>query len=200
MKLRLAICCLLFVTSVQAQMYRWVDDDGVIHFSDKPPPTKYLPKQHDVRETEHDAAGLGYALSKAQKSFPVTLYTGKDCAPCENGRAMLKKRGIPFVEKTVSTNDDIAKLKEAGGGRELPFLRVGYQSSTGFIEHEWAAMLTAAGYPPSSQLPATYRYPEPKPAASAAAREEPPAATPEAPAPFTPPPPPAGNAPPGFRF
>ncbi|RJX32151.1 MAG: glutaredoxin family protein [Oxalobacter sp.] len=198
MKWRWAICLLLFVSSAQAQMYRWVDANGRIHFSDKPPPAKYLPKQHDVRDGENESSsGLGYALSEAMKNFPVTIYTGNECAPCDEGRSYLKKRGIPFTEKTIKTNDDIAKLKEAGGGGQLPFLTVGRLSHTGFVESEWNATLTSAGYPASNQLPPNYKNPDPLPAAPPPVPVEKPAAEP---APAAPPPPPQGDAPPGFRF
>lgn len=201
MKLKLAICFVLCVSSAQAQMYRWVDADGKITFSDKPPPAKYLPKNHDIRDgSSSDTGGLNYALSQAVKNFPVTLYTGADCPPCDNGRDLLKKRGIPFTEKTVKTNDDLAKFKEAGGGGQLPFLTVGRHTHNGYNEEEWTVTLNAAGYPASNQLPANYKNPDPAPVAPPPAPASKEAEKPaEAPAP-TELPPPQGDAPPGFRF
>ena len=201
MKLRWILCFFLCVSSAQAQMYRWVDADGRIHFSDKPPPAKYLPKNHDIRDgSEGGTSGLNYAVSQAVQNFPVTLYTSAECPPCNDGRAYLKKRGIPYTEKTVKTNDDNAKLKEAGGNGQLPFLKIGRHAHTGFIESEWSVTLTAAGYPESSQLPANYRNPDPTPAApqptTAPKAEQKPV---DAPAP-TELPPAQGDAPPGFRF
>jgi len=200
MKLRLAICFFLCVSSAQAQMYRWVDADGRIHFSDKPP-AKYLPKNHDIRDgSESGAGGLNYVLSQAMQNFPVTLYTSGECPPCNDGRAYLKKRGIPFTEKTIKTNDDNAKLKEAGGNGQLPFLTIGRHSHTGFTESEWGTTLTAAGYPESNQLPAHYKNPDPAPAAPQSAPTSRAVAKPvEAPGP-TELPPAQGDAPPGFRF
>lgn len=190
---------ILCLSSVQAQTYRWVDADGRIHFSDKPPPAKYLPKQHDIRDGSNGTSGgLNYTLSQAMQNFPVTLYAGTDCAPCDDGRALLKKRGIPFTEKIVMTSDDAAKLKEAGGGGELPFLTVGRLSNIGFVEREWNTTLTMAGYPENNQLPANYKNPAPVPAAP------PPVPMPvEKPVEAPPPaevPPPQGDGAPGIRF
>jgi hypothetical protein len=44
--LALAVIILSSAFSVQAKMYKWVDEDGQIHFGDKIPP-KYLVKAHD---------------------------------------------------------------------------------------------------------------------------------------------------------
>ena len=44
--LALAVTILSSAFSVQAKMYKWVDEDGQIHFGDKIPP-KYLVKAHD---------------------------------------------------------------------------------------------------------------------------------------------------------
>ncbi len=183
-------------------MYRWVDADGKITFSDKPPSVKYLPKNHDIRDgSDGGTSGLNYALSQAMQNFPVTLFTPVDeCTPCNSGRAYLKKRGIPFTEKTIKTNADNAKLKEAGGNGQLPFLTIGRHSHTGFTESEWSATLTAAGYPESNQLPAHYKNPDPAPAAPQSSPASKAVAQPvEAPGP-TELPPAQGDAPPGFRF
>lgn len=44
--LPLAIILVSSAFSAQAKMYKWVDDDGQMHFGDKIPP-KYLVKEHD---------------------------------------------------------------------------------------------------------------------------------------------------------
>ena len=51
-------------------------------------------------------AALPFELRRVASQFPVTLYTGKDCSPCNSGRNLLNSRGIPYVERTVTTPDD----------------------------------------------------------------------------------------------
>ena len=196
MKLKLAICFLLCISSVQAQTYRWVDEHGRITFSDQPPPAKYLPKQHDLHGAAEgtSAAGLNYALSRAASNFPVTLYTGSDCVPCNSARNLLINRGVPFTERTITSNEDIDALKQLSGVASLPFGTIGGQQLKGFSDSEWSQYLDAAGYPAQSQLPPSYRRPAPtplvaaKPAAPATEAAAPAAATPAArpaPAPAT---------------
>ena len=92
--------------------------------------------------------------------YPVTLYTGADCGPCGAGRAMLIGRGVPFTEKTVTSNEDIEALQAPERAQpRCRSLTIGGQQLKGFSEVEWSQFLDAAGYPKTSQLPASYRQP-----------------------------------------
>jgi hypothetical protein len=99
---------------------------------------------------------------------------------------MLTARGIPFSERTVSTNEDIAALQKLSGQSSLPLLTIGGQRVKGFSDVEWSQDLDAAGYPKTSQLPASYRNAPASPLVSvqkpAAAKAEEKQEAPEAPA------------------
>ncbi|MGZ5182075.1 MAG: glutaredoxin family protein [Ramlibacter sp.] len=186
-------------------VYRIVGPDGKVTFSDHPPPAGTKASQAPVVPLVGAAGGdsaLPFELRSVASRYPVTLYSGPDCAPCGAARAYLSSRGVPFTEKTVSTNDDVAALQRLSGGATLPFLTIGGQQLTGFSESEWSQFLDAAKYPRTSQLPPSYRQPAatplvmaatPKPAAPA------PAPAPRAAAPV-PAPAPAGNNPAGITF
>jgi glutaredoxin len=188
------------------QIYRVVTPDGRITFSDKPP------LEANARATPAPVAPLSegtsgsafpYELRQASSRYPVTLYTGPGCAPCNAGRAMLSNRGIPFAERTVSNNDDIEALKQLAGAASLPFLTIGTQPLRGYAEIEWSRFLDAAGYPKTSQLPGGYSPPPAKPLvlsqeAQPAVRGGVAAERPRAPSPV-PAPAPAEN-PSGIRF
>ena len=109
------------------------------------------------------AAGLPYGLREVAQRFPVTLYTSKDCPPCNAARSLLSARGIPFAEKTVETSADIAALRKISGESSLPFATVGSQFLKGFSPSEWSGYLDAAAYPAQNQLPANYRPAAPAP-------------------------------------
>lgn len=195
------LALLLFAASASAQMYKWTDAKGVVHFSDQPPPDKHAKVEKKSYAGGAREAGLPYALAEAARRHPVVLYTTADCGPCDQGRALLNQRGIPFAEKTVSTNEDQQKLKEAGGSAQLPLLVVGGTRRVGFEATGWNEALTSASYPQQRRLPANYRNPAAVPAA-------PPAPEPEhalardaaADAPAPAPPLKPSGAPPGFKF
>ena len=135
--------------------------------------------------TPEPSPALPYQLNQTVQRYPVTLYTSSTCAPCNSGRNLLSNRGVPFTEKTVETNDDIAALQRLAGNNSLPLLTIGGQQLTGFSDSEWSQYLDAAGYPKASQLPASYRRPAATPlvARTAAAAPAAQAAEPAEPAP-----------------
>ena len=173
----------LACAGVQAQgVYRIVGPDGKVTFSDRPPADANAQPARIASEAPSAANGaLPYELRQIANRFPVTLYTGNDCPPCTSARNLLTSRGVPFTERTVSSNEDIAALQRLSGGTGLPFGTIGGQQLAGFSEAEWTQYLDAAGYPKQSALPRNYRQPAPTPLVAVKAVE--PAAAPAASAP-----------------
>ncbi|MBL8381897.1 MAG: DUF4124 domain-containing protein, partial [Burkholderiales bacterium] len=91
--------------------YKYIGPDGRVIYSDQPPPpgAKGVQKPATAGNTASTGAGGGlpFALQQAVKNFPVTLYTTNDCDACNQGRNLLTRRGVPFTEKTVRTQDDV---------------------------------------------------------------------------------------------
>jgi len=187
------------------QIFRIVGPDGRVTFSDKPPLDTNTPASAAKTvalpgPSGTNLAALPFELREAANRFPVTLYTSPDCGPCGTGRSMLLGRGIPFSERTVTTNDDIEALKRLAGAASLPLLTVGGQQIKGFSETEWAQFLDAAGYPKTSQLPPGFVQ---RPPAPMVVLQEPQAPRPAAsatPSAAAPPPPPPAENPAGIKF
>lgn len=157
----------LVTPALQAQpIYRIIGPDGRVIFSDQPPAAngKTTVLGSGGRADSSSASGaLPFELRQIASRFPVTLYSGDNCAPCNNGRALLAGRGIPFAERTVGTPQDGEALQRLSGDTSLPLLMIGGQKIRGFLASEWTQYLDAAGYPASSQLPPGYRNPPPTP-------------------------------------
>lgn len=182
------------------QVYRIVGPDGRVTFSDKPPAeasAKAAPAPTvgvAAGRTSAATGSLPFELRQVATRYPVTLYAGPNCVPCGTGRSYLSQRGIPFSEKTVSSPEDIEALgRLTGGSASLPLLTVGGQQLKGYSEAEWSQFLDAAGYPRSSQLPASYRAPAATPLVTASTVQAPETAA--APAEPTPAPVPAPRSP-----
>ena len=149
------------LTVAQAQtVYRIVGPDGKVTFSDRAP-EKVAPGERSSAVSVPDGgtnnSALPFELRQAAQRFPVTLYAGAQCAPCDSARSMLVARGVPFTERTVASNEDLDALKKLSGGTNLPFGTIGGQQLVGYSETEWVQYLDAAGYPKQSQLPSNYR-------------------------------------------
>ena len=173
-------------------IYRIVGPDGKVTFSDKPP----VAEQGKVTGTgaglRNSAASdnLPFELKQAVSKYPVTFYSTAKCAPCDAGRNLLNGLGIPFSERTISSNEDTEFLQRLAGDNNLPVLTVGGQKLKGYSDSEWSRYLDAAGYPAVSALPSGYKNPAPTPAVAVKPKDEPKsaekAAPAEAPAPLAP--------------
>ena len=173
------VALLLLAGAVSAQsLYRSVGPDGRVTYSDRAP-TVTAGKANVERRLESSSslpsATLPYDLREVVSRYPVTLYTAADCGPCASARALLNNRGVPFAERTIASNEDIAALNALSGNGSLPFATLGSQQLRGFSEQEWQRFLDAAGYPKTAQLPANWRAAVATPLAPRAQAAAPPA-------------------------
>jgi len=195
----------LLATGATAQtIYRQVDANGKVSFSDKPPTASAQPALQGNAPPAVDSATLPYELRQVVQRYPVTLYTQEECGPCDVGRTLLRTRGVPFNERTIKTAADSTALEQLSGQKSLPLLTIGAQQVRGFSDSEWTQYLDAAGYPKSSQLPAGFAMPPAtplvaqQPVRAAAQAPAAPAAAPTATPPSTDGPTPSNPA--GIKF
>lgn len=135
--------------AAQSTLYRWVDRDGKVHFTDTPPPAEAKKaEQRRFGDSAPDQA-LPYATQTAMKRNPVMLWVAPNCEPCSQGRELLANRGVPFSERDVQANVETqaAFRKLTGGDLNVPTLEVGAARIRGFEEGQWNAALDTAGYP-----------------------------------------------------
>lgn len=151
MTARAGIAALLLAAALPAaaqSAYRWVDEQGRVQYSDQPPPQSIKKFEERKVQPNRGDALEPYENRKAASSFPVTLYTGKDCGkPCDDGRALLKKRGVPFSETSIETAEQVAEFKKRFGTEPyVPALAVGRKMEAGLAEGLWHSLLDDAGY------------------------------------------------------
>ena len=159
-------CAALGALPAAAQVFRIVGPDGKVTFSDRPPPggNATPAKTVEMPATAGAASGgLPLELRNLATRYPFVLYTSRDCGPCGSARTFLAQRGVPYTERTVTTEADIEALGKIAGEPRVPFATLGAQHLSGFSEAEWTQYLDAAGYPKVSQLPPSYRNPAPAP-------------------------------------
>ncbi|HEX5629703.1 MAG TPA: glutaredoxin family protein [Usitatibacteraceae bacterium] len=152
----------------QSTVYRWVDKNGKVHYSDSPP-------AQDARNVSQKRMGTGqgeapqlpYATQQAMKTSPVVLYVSPTCGEfCAAGRDLLSRRGIPFSERDVSNPADAEAVKKLIGSLGVPVLAVGEKAMKGYSEGGWHGALDTAGYPRTA-LPGQRNPMTPPPAAAA---------------------------------
>jgi glutaredoxin len=130
------------------QVYRYIDVDGRVVYSDKPPPPTAKDLQTKrVGGNSIETGELSFATQQAQERYPVTLYNFSCGVVCDTAQGLLNKRGVPHTVVDVAQTDGADKLKKLTGGLDAPTLQVGTQYVVGFNEGRWQSMLSDAGYP-----------------------------------------------------
>jgi glutaredoxin len=170
-----ALLAALFASAASAQLYRWVDQNGKVHYTDTPPqPAAARAVEKKKPSGSVVEAAAPYAVQQAAKTFPVTLYTASNCeAPCKDARDLLAKRGVPYSETAITEQKQLDELKRLSGGDDVPVLLVGKSVIKGFEAGAYNGALDTAGYPLNAPPTTTARAPKapepPKPAQQAIA-------------------------------
>ncbi len=144
----LLIAAALAASAAQAdKLYRWVGKDGSVSYQDRPPPPDAGSVQEKDLSPRSGAPDTNEGADAARK-FPVVLYSVSKCSSCDEARAYLKKRHIPFSEKNVSNNPALQKeMVEKVGQLSVPTISVGSKVMNGYVQSLLAGELDQAGYP-----------------------------------------------------
>jgi glutaredoxin len=133
----------------ERQVYRYVDADGRVVYSDRAPTGAAKDVQTKrVWGNTIETSTTPLALQQATDRFPVTLYTFACGETCDKAAALLNRRGVPYTTVNVEEGDNAQKLQALTGDLSAPVLQVGDKLiAKGFAEPQWQQMLDQAGYP-----------------------------------------------------
>ena len=122
---RIAIACgvaaalvAVFAAAQAQQVFRYIDKDGRIVYTDRSPPAdskEVQAKRLSPNFIENNDVPI--ATSQAMDRFPVTLYTFACGLVCTNAEALLNRRGVPFSTVNVEEPkgaDQLQKLAWQG--------------------------------------------------------------------------------------
>ena len=99
-RLAIAVAAMFVAATAGAQMYRWVDKDGKVQYTDTPPPAASKSVQKRATATGPDRTGPAapYAVQQAAKNFPVVVYTSRELRAAvhrRQGAARRARRALP---------------------------------------------------------------------------------------------------------
>ena len=111
-----AFALILLISGLAAaqvqQVYRYIDLDGRVVYSDKPPPPTAKDAQAKrIGSNSIETSDLSFATQQAQERYPVTLYSFSCGVVCDTAQAVLNKRGVPHTVIDVSAGDGAERLK-----------------------------------------------------------------------------------------
>jgi glutaredoxin-like YruB-family protein len=158
----------LFLTigTSSAEIYKWVDENGVVHFSDSP--TEIIPESNKEEEevaspdprpednstptTETQNATLDpnfFDLLDESKEAPVTvnaqtveIYETSWCGYCKKAKRFFRSRGIEFSAYDIEKDKDAARRMMAlTKRRAVPFVVINGHQIQGYSEQAYELAL-----------------------------------------------------------
>ena len=135
-------------SQVSADMYKWVDENGVTHFSDTPPisgqKVKTI-KTPDYQETSPKPAQQAEPDKRKQNkksTHNVEIFTTSWCKYCKRAIAFLRTNHIKFKQHDIEKDLYAAKrMRALGGTGGVPFAIINGKKVPGFSTGAYKAAL-----------------------------------------------------------
>ena len=131
MKLILIICTLLCTISVSAEILKWTDKDGKVHFGDKPP-ADAVTSVVKVKINTYESPNVEAMQDVLNPKDKVVMYSAEWCGVCKKAKKYFKANNIPYkdydIEKSSKGKKDYKKL----GAKGVPVILVGKKRLNGF--------------------------------------------------------------------
>lgn len=146
--LLLSLCMLpVLLSPVGAEVYRWTDTDGKVHFGDRKPEGEAAGRVESFRgEGAVSFIEGGPAAADSSGAGKLRMFTTQWCPVCKKAKAWLKKRGTPFEELDVEASASAKAEYERLGGKGVPLIVLGNRRMAGFNAERLQDMLVEAGY------------------------------------------------------
>ena len=151
--IQLTVLVTMFVCMppAHAQMKKWVDEDGNIHYGNRSPggvqsesvqdaPITFshgssqvaLPAEDRDGNTSAGVNQPNFASPDATGPQVAVLYATSWCGYCKQARAYMAKNGIEYVEFDIEKDPGAQAAYSRYKGRGVPFLVMGAQTLRGF--------------------------------------------------------------------
>ncbi|MFC3151051.1 glutaredoxin domain-containing protein [Litoribrevibacter euphylliae] len=136
---------LIFPTLSFADIYKWVDDKGRVHFGDSPKQEanaeKVSLRVNSYKHVTVESNDL-FFQDASPSSQKVIMYSTTWCGYCKKAKRYFQENQISFVEYDIEEDLRAKQRFDALGGRGVPLILVGKQKMSGFDVPRFERMLS----------------------------------------------------------
>jgi glutaredoxin len=142
----LAMAFLLAAGDVSAEMFKYIDDQGALHFVES---LNEVPKKHRRKATVAGEEGnVSYTeptppnqATNSERKSPeertpftgtVKIYMTSWCPACKAALAYVRNNGIAYIAYDIEKDQDANRRFEEFGGRGVPLIVAGNKTMRGF--------------------------------------------------------------------
>lgn len=115
-----------------AEIYKWTDENGNVHFGDSPKEeTKAEKVVVEVNSYEHVSYD-NVEFYQGAESKRVTMYATSWCGYCRKARHYFQQNGISYIEYDIEKDERAKRMYDLLGGKGVPVILVGKKRMNGF--------------------------------------------------------------------
>lgn len=154
-----ALCVFTLIDSAwltAAEVYRWRDARGIVHYSDKPPRDAAAEQVVvDTREPPSPAARAPVGTEPTAKptpplrppqQFEIVMFMRPDCGYCVRAERYFQQRGLAWTNLDVAASRQARTRFDQLGGRGTPLIYIDGQRVNGFDVARIDQLLAARGW------------------------------------------------------
>ncbi len=142
----------LLAYSASAEIYKWTDADGKVHFGDNPNKNAaakavkveintYTNVSYESVESDNlDKSADNNAAPIAKK---VIMYSTSWCGYCKKARKYFIEKNINFVDYDIERDKNAKRAYDAMGAKGVPVILVGKKRMNGFSVEGFNNLLSA---------------------------------------------------------
>jgi glutaredoxin len=128
------VCLCLTVSAgnmAYAEIYRWTDEQGNVHFSDRES-SRHASSKVEVRVNTYESVSYDRSILDTGKN--VVMYSAEWCGHCKKAKHYFEREGIAYTEHDIEKNAKARAAYKRMGATGVPVILVGKQRMNGFSE------------------------------------------------------------------
>ncbi len=131
---------MLFPATLKAEIYKWIDADGNVQFSDSAPKNQAA-KEIKLEINSVSTPKISNNPNPSTTSKKVVIYTTDWCGYCKKAKKFMRKNRIAFTEYDIEKSARGKREYQRLNGHGVPLIVVGDKTLSGFSPASLMALL-----------------------------------------------------------
>jgi glutaredoxin len=122
---------LLFTATATSEIYKWIDEQGNVHFTDRPPANE-ITEKIDLKINSYSSPQIIDIDRLFGKTNKIVMYSTSWCGYCKKARDYFNSHNIAFEEYDVENSNKGKRDYKKLGGSGVPIILLGNKRMNGF--------------------------------------------------------------------